>query len=152
MDVKRVLSVILVVVMCCAWASAVGTDAERKDLAEQLKKLACDVLVDLHGKYEKNPEAFSDEYILMAHAYYEMYKAETAVIQAERQLSLALNPLSGGKSPMMDVVKENEKLSQSVDEFETAQWYKWVNGEASNAEYLKVFMAMVGAVVAQADK
>lgn len=148
---KKLTAIILVLVMVCSARTALAEEGTYSEYSKSLKAYAGAVLKELEKLYKASPETCGDEFIMLTHAYYEMYQTMSEVSTAEDQFELAQNPLSGGKSPMIEQAKEQEKLGLLLDKAMLERWEKWLNGEMDSTEYLELLMSMVGATTKAID-
>lgn len=145
---KKLAVFILVIVMVFSVCAGMAEES----VTPRLKTYAGNMLKNLEEIYQEEPDGWGDEFIMMVHAYYDMYQTMSETIRAEEQLDLAANPLSGGKSPMINEAKEQEKLGLLLEKAMLERWEKWLNGEIDSSEYLKLLMDMVGAVTRAMDE
>lgn len=145
---KKLAVSILVVVMVFSVCAGMAEES----MTPHLKTYAGYMLKELEQLYKEDPDRCGDEFIMMVHAYYDMYQTMSEAVRAEQQFDLAANPLSGGKSPMINEAKEQEKLGLLLDKAMLERWEKWLNGEIDSSEYLKLLMDMVGAVTRAMDE
>ena len=145
---KKQAVFILIVVMVFSVCAGMAEES----VTPHLKTFAGNMLKELEQLYKEDPDGWGDEFIMLVHAYYDMYQTMSETVRAEQQFDLAANPLSGGKSPMIDQAKEQEKLGLLLDKAMLERWEKWLNGEIESSEYLKLLMDMVGAVTRAMDE
>ena len=145
---KKLAVFILVVVMVFSVCAGMAEES----MTPHLKTYAGNMLKNLEEIYKENHDGWGDEFIMMVHAYYDMYQTMSEAVRAEQQFDLAANHLSGGKSPMINKAKEQEKLGLLLDKAMLERWEKWLNGEIESSEYLKLLMDMVDAVTRAMDE
>lgn len=143
---KKILAVLLVAMMICWMVPGLAEGTSQESQAQKIKKYALYYLKSIEEMHQEFPEYCGDEFIMLTHGYYEMYQVMGKICIAEEQYDLSVSQLSGGKSPMIERVKEQEKLELLLDKAMQERWEKWLNGEIENVEYLEMLMKMVGVV------
>lgn len=127
---KRIVAVLIVLVMVCAYAVA-GADQKRVDHAEENKEYAKDIVKTLAMVYDLDPDSFDADYIYLLYSYYRLYSAASSLSLAEQAYNLRL-----GKSAVFsDLSRGNESTTALLDKVMMEKYVSWLNGELSDREY-----------------
>lgn len=145
---KKLIAIVMVV-MVAVCSVAVGEVQTREDVADKMMDYAAEAMKMLLSAYRSNKEdGIKGDYLYVLYSYYDMYQAMYRVKMAEADLELALHPLSGGKSPILETRKKSESVAIETNEFIGAIWKGWIKGEQPD----EMFEALVVTLVEETVK
>ena len=145
---KKLVAIMLAVMML-AGSVAVGEVQTRGDVADKMMDYAVEAMKMLLSAYRSNnKDGIKGDYLYTLYSYYDMYQAMYRVKMAEADLELAVHPLSGGKSPILETRKKSESVAIETNEFIGAIWKGWIKGEQTD----EMFEALVVTLVEETVK
>ena len=124
---KRVAAIVVALMLIVGVAST-GCAADK------ISDVYLESMKNLYETYQKTPEAFGDEAIVIAYCNYQMY--ENALLMEIMQTSLQFSV-----SVLGDQLKPTAEMFTRLTDIMSGEFKNWTAGETSNEQFLTYIMS-----------
>lgn len=125
---KRIAAILTALVLMACMASTVYADSKVSDAyLEGIK--------GLYETYQKTPEAFGDEAIVIAYCEYQLY--ENSLLMEMMQTNLQMPVSLFG-----DDLKPTAAMFTALTDIMSDEFKKWAGGETSSEQFLSYIMSL----------
>lgn len=133
---KRIVSIILVIMMVFVVSVACGDGKGRIEFAEQVEENCAILMKAYRDFYKKNPSGFSDTHLIAMYDYYKMYVNARSLHTAELSMNL-------GEMGESLIQKDMVKLSSDVAIMIETNWNKWLNGDYEREKIIDMIIRFI---------
>lgn len=101
--------------------------------ADKISDVYLNSMKSLYNTYQKTPDVFGEEAIVIAYCNYQMYENAKLMEMMETNLKFSVSLLG-------DQLKPIASAFTTMTEIVSNEFKKWLNGETSNEEFLTLVM------------